>query len=60
MSKEKKADWRKIMSLSEDLDNIWTKIKENLLFFDGKNLANDEAYPINFLKWVYETNNRKK
>lgn len=48
------------MSLSDDLDVIWVKLKQNLLFFDGKNFANDQAYSINFLKWIYEITEKNK
>lgn len=48
------------MSLGNDLDEVWTKIKNNLLFFEGKKIQDDDNYPLNFINWVLEMTEKNK
>lgn len=48
------------LSLSDELDKIYQQIKQNLLYFDGKSIANDNNYPLNFFKWVLELTQKNK
>lgn len=41
-------------SFLRKIQNIWNKIKNNLLYFLDKSYADDDNYPINFLKWILE------
>jgi len=48
------------VSLGNDLDEVWTKIKNNLLFFEGKKIQDDDNYPLNFINWVLEMTEKNK
>lgn len=48
------------MALDDDLDKIWLRLKQNLINFDGRNIANDKEYPLNFLKWILEVTEKNK
>ena len=49
-----------IDAIKTQLDQIWSSIKNNLIFFFGKKYANDDNYSINFARWTLEVTTKNK
>jgi uncharacterized protein YifN (PemK superfamily) len=48
------------LALSEELDKVWAKIKNNLLYFEAKKVQDDDNYPTNFINWILEMTDKNR